>query len=109
MNIYLLAAIGGALIGVSAVLLMALSGRIAGISGIVGGLLPPKPAPDRTWRLAFILGLVLAPLVLRALSGTEFIGAPTNRSQKVTIEQDCVDILAEARRLQADVAVLVAN
>jgi D-proline reductase (dithiol) PrdB len=39
----------------------------------------------------------------------EFIGAPTNRSQKVTIEQDCVDILSEVRRLQADVAVLVAN
>ena len=39
----------------------------------------------------------------------EFIGAPTNRSQKVTIEQDCVDILAHVRRMQADVAVIVAN
>ena len=39
----------------------------------------------------------------------EFIGAPTNRSQKVTIEQDCVDILANARRLGADAAVIVAN
>ncbi len=39
----------------------------------------------------------------------EFIGAPTNRSQKVTIEQDCVDILAHVRRLGADVAVIVAN
>lgn len=39
----------------------------------------------------------------------EFIGAPTNRSQKVTIEQDCVDILAHCRRMQADVAVIVAN
>lgn len=39
----------------------------------------------------------------------EFIGAPTNRSQKMTIEQDCVDILAQIRRLQADVAVIIAN
>jgi hypothetical protein len=39
----------------------------------------------------------------------EFIGAPTNRSQKVTIEQDCVDILAQCRRMAADVAVIVAN
>jgi len=39
----------------------------------------------------------------------EFIGAPTNRSQKVTIEQDCVDILANGRRLKADAAVIVAN
>lgn len=39
----------------------------------------------------------------------EFIGAPTNRSQKVTIEQDCVDMLAHVRRMGADVAVIVAN
>ncbi len=39
----------------------------------------------------------------------EFIGAPTNRSQKVTIEQDCVEILGHARRLGADAAVIVAN
>ena len=39
----------------------------------------------------------------------EFIGAPTNRSQKVTIEQDCVDILAHVRRMGADAAVIVAN
>jgi uncharacterized membrane protein YedE/YeeE len=58
-------------------MLMALSGRIAGISGIVGGLLPPKPATDRSWRLAFILGLVAAPLILRGLTGDDRIGAPT--------------------------------
>lgn len=38
-----------------------------------------------------------------------FHGAPTNRSQRITIEQDCVDILARVREDQADVAVLVAN
>jgi uncharacterized protein len=55
------AAIGGALIGLGATLLMLLTGRIAGISGIFGGLLPSQ-ADDRGWRLAFIAGLILAPL-----------------------------------------------
>jgi uncharacterized protein len=76
MHPYAAAAIGGALIGLSAVLLMMLSGRIAGISGIVGGLLPPKPAADRAWRLAFVVGLVAAPLALRILTGRDHIGAP---------------------------------
>jgi len=53
------AAIGGALIGLAAVLLMVATGRIAGISGIFGGLIN---APGRGWRLAFIAGLILAPL-----------------------------------------------
>jgi uncharacterized membrane protein YedE/YeeE len=48
---------GGVLIGASAVLLLWLNGRIAGISGIVGGLL--SGASDRVWRLLFIAGLVL--------------------------------------------------
>ena len=77
MHPFLLAAIGGVLIGLSAVLLMTLSGRIAGISGIVGGLLPPTPAPDRSWRLAFILGLLGAPALLRAITGDPHIGPPT--------------------------------
>jgi uncharacterized membrane protein YedE/YeeE len=76
MHPYIMAAIGGVLIGLSAVLLMAFSGRIAGVSGIVGGLMPPKPASDRSWRLSFVLGLVLAPLILRATTGASGIGAP---------------------------------
>jgi uncharacterized membrane protein YedE/YeeE len=76
MQLYLSAAIGGVLIGLSAVLLMALSGRIAGISGIVGALLPPKPAADRSWRLAFVAGLVAAPVIFRAFTGDDHIGAP---------------------------------
>jgi uncharacterized membrane protein YedE/YeeE len=54
------AAIGGALIGLAALLLMLLTGRIAGISGIAGGLLSGNS--DRGWRVAFILGLILAPV-----------------------------------------------
>ena len=55
------AAIGGGLIGLSAVLLMLLTGRIAGISGIFGGLLNLRN-DDKGWRIAFIAGLILAPL-----------------------------------------------
>ena len=54
------AAIGGALIGLSAALLMLLMGRVAGISGIFGGCLTPA-AIDRGWRIAFLAGLLLAP------------------------------------------------
>jgi hypothetical protein len=55
------AAIGGALIGLAAALLMLSTGRIAGISGIFGGLIGWN-VPDRDWRMAFIAGLILAPL-----------------------------------------------
>ena len=60
------AAIGGALIGLSAVLLMLLTGRIAGVSGIFGGLLNLR-SEDKDWRIAFIAGLILAPLIAAAL------------------------------------------
>lgn len=53
---------GGALIGLAAVAFMLLNGRIAGISGIVGGLLKPQ-AGDTGWRLAFLGGLGLAPIL----------------------------------------------
>ena len=55
------AAIGGALIGLSAVLLMRLNGRIAGITGIFAGLIEPL-STDRVWRATFIIGLLAAPL-----------------------------------------------
>jgi uncharacterized protein len=55
------AAIGGALIGLAAVLLMLLTGRIAGVSGILGGCLK-LDSGDKGWRVAFIAGLILAPL-----------------------------------------------
>jgi len=55
------AAIGGALIGLSAALLMLLTGRVAGISGIFGGCLT-LAAGERGWRLAFLAGLLLAPV-----------------------------------------------
>ncbi|WAC73960.1 YeeE/YedE family protein [Roseateles sp. SL47] len=51
---------GGLLIGVAAAWLAWFNGRIAGISGILGGLLTPRPGETR-WRLAFVLGLIAAP------------------------------------------------
>ena len=60
--------IGGVLIGLSAVLVMALFGRIAGVSGITTGAVPAR-RDDWGWRLAFLLGLVAAPLVVLAVTG----------------------------------------
>jgi uncharacterized membrane protein YedE/YeeE len=59
------ALIGGALIGLSAMLLMLLTGRIAGISGILGGLITISGG-DRAWRAAFLAGLVASPLIAAA-------------------------------------------
>jgi uncharacterized protein len=53
---------GGALIGLAASLLLLVAGRIAGISGILGGLLR-SPGGDAAWRVAFLVGLVGAPWV----------------------------------------------
>jgi len=53
---------GGALIGISAALFILLNGRIAGITGIIGGLFKPAKG-DAAWRVAFTLGLVIAPVV----------------------------------------------
>ena len=61
------AAIGGALIGLSSVLLMLFTGRIAGVSGIFDGLINPQ-TNDHAWRAAFIAGLITAP-VIAALVG----------------------------------------
>jgi uncharacterized membrane protein YedE/YeeE len=55
------AAIGGVVIGIAAALLVLVNGRIAGISGIVGGMLRPRDG-DVAWRFAFVAGLLLAPL-----------------------------------------------
>ena len=53
---------GGLIIGTATVLFLLFNGRIAGISGILGGLLKPNWG-DITWRVAFLGGLVLSPLV----------------------------------------------
>jgi uncharacterized membrane protein YedE/YeeE len=66
---------GGIMIGVAAAMFLMFNGRIAGISGIVGGLLTPSRG-DVAWRVAFVAGLVISPLVFA-------LGAPL---PEVTIE-----------------------
>jgi uncharacterized membrane protein YedE/YeeE len=63
------ALIGGLLIGLAAAGMMLLSGRIAGISGIVARLLPPAERAGWTDRAAFLIGLVLAPLLWLLATG----------------------------------------
>ena len=61
--------IGGALIGLSAVLLMLFNGRIAGISGILARLFPPYAGSDVASAAAFVVGLMAAPLCYSVVSG----------------------------------------
>ncbi|WP_186511167.1 YeeE/YedE family protein [Caenimonas sedimenti] len=58
---------GGALIGIAAAMLALLNGRIAGISGVLGGLLTPVRG-DIGWRVAFVAGLLVAPLLYLLLA-----------------------------------------
>ena len=58
---------GGVLIGLAAAMLLLVSGKIAGISGIAGGLLRPVRG-DVGWRIAFLLGLVVAPLAFALIA-----------------------------------------
>jgi uncharacterized membrane protein YedE/YeeE len=53
---------GGLMIGLATAMFLAFNGRIAGISGIVGGLLGPVRG-DIAWRIAFVAGVVISPLV----------------------------------------------
>lgn len=60
--------LGGILIGLSAVLLMALHGRVAGMTGILTGVIPPV-ASDWRWRAAFLVGAIVAPIIYLAAGG----------------------------------------
>ena len=66
---------GGALIGCAAAMFALLNGRIAGISGILGGLFQ-CPGADSGWRAAFVLGLIGAPL--GSLIGASLVSVPRN-------------------------------
>ena len=75
---------GGIMIGTASALLMAFNGRVAGISGILGGLLS-RWSPDQWWRLTFILGLVLG-------GGAAFYWAP--KAFLDTTENGTMQVLA---------------
>ncbi len=66
---------GGVLLGIAAALFILINGRILGISGILGGLLPPK-AGDTVWRVAFLLGMAAAPALYFLLAPADLIQAP---------------------------------
>ena len=72
---------GGALIGVAATILMAVHGRIAGVSGIVGGLLAPS-AGDIAWRITFIAGLLVGAAAMNAIAG---LAAPAPVQQNLAV------------------------
>ena len=67
--------LGGALIGLAASILLLFNGRVAGISGILGGALNPAPG-DTLWRLMFLLGLMGAGAVGALLRPAAFVACP---------------------------------
>jgi len=75
MNQWMIALAGGVLIGLASTLLLWLNGRIAGVSGILSGVLPPKPG-ETAWRMAFLIGLIAAAGLYMAMAP----GAPLPRS-----------------------------
>lgn len=66
---------GGILLGIAAAVFILINGRILGISGILGGLLVPKVG-DVGWRIAFVLGMLAAPITLSLLTPDDFLSAP---------------------------------
>lgn len=70
---------GGLLIGLSSLLLLLFNGRIAGVSGVLGGVLTGARSGDRLWRLLFIAGLIGGGLLFMAVAGRPVIsGVPTS-------------------------------
>ena len=74
--------LGGALIGLSAVLLMAFHGRIAGITGIISGVIPPLSG-DWQWRAAFLVGSASIPLAYTLAGGAAEFSVPVSTAALV--------------------------
>lgn len=75
---------GGIVLGVASSIFILVNGRILGISGILGGLMPPKLG-DTFWRIAFLLGLFTAPTVFHAVVPAEFITTPRIDATELTV------------------------
>lgn len=73
-NAWVLALVGGVIIGVAVSLLLFLNGRVTGISGIVYGLLVPR-SQETSWRVSFLIGLLLGGVVL-SIFKPEVFGSP---------------------------------
>ena len=94
---------GGALIGLSAVLLMAFHGRIAGTTGLLAGVLPPL-ASDWPWRAAFLLGAAIAPMLwLRAGARGPIITEIGDKGWDLTDMYGVLDDLDTAARFVTEV------
>ena len=74
---------GGILLGIASAAFILVNGRVLGISGILGGLLVPKRS-DASWRVMFLLGLLLAPATLSLLA-PGLISAPRIEANNVAI------------------------
>ncbi len=66
------ALLGGSVIGLAAVALMAFNGRIAGMTGILTGLMPPVD-PAWGWRAAFLAGAIVAPMLVTMIAGGDAV------------------------------------
>jgi uncharacterized protein len=66
---------GGIILGIASAIFILVNGRILGISGILGGLMPPKLG-DTFWRISFLLGLLVAPTLFHAVVPAQYIIAP---------------------------------
>jgi uncharacterized membrane protein YedE/YeeE len=66
---------GGVILGLASAIFILVNGRILGISGILGGLLPPRSG-DTSWRFYFLLGMLAAPMVFHAVVPAQYITAP---------------------------------
>ncbi len=75
---------GGIVLGIASAIFILVNGRILGISGILGGLLPPKVG-DTSWRIAFLLGFAAAPTVFHALVPAQYIVAPRIDATELTV------------------------
>ena len=74
---------GGVLLGIASALFILANGRILGISGIVGGLLPPKLG-DTGWRIAFLAGMFAAPWLFLLLAPADFVSVPRIQANTIT-------------------------
>lgn len=72
MNEYLQPLLGGLLIGLAVTVMLLFNGRVVGISGIIAGLLKPQKH-DTSWRLSFIVGILIGGFMLKAFLPEAFI------------------------------------
>jgi uncharacterized membrane protein YedE/YeeE len=80
---------GGAMIGTAAALFLLVNGRIAGISGILGGTLSAG-REEFGWRLAFLAGLVLGPFLVGLIAGTDIVVTPQASVPVLVVAGLCV-------------------